>query len=86
MKASMRRQGEPPPALGLLINHGADVNAKDLRGRSALWFAVENGNIQTVKLLLAAHADVNVRDRQGRSISDIATNKQIADLLLAAKK
>jgi Ankyrin repeats (many copies)/Ankyrin repeats (3 copies) len=86
MKASMRRPPEPPSALELLINHGADVNARDHIGRSALWFAVENGNIQTVKVLLAAHADVNVRDRQGRSISDVATNKQIADLLLAAKE
>jgi ankyrin repeat protein len=66
------------------MNHGADVNARDQTGRTALWFAAERGNVEAVKLLLAAHADVNARDRAERSSLDVAANKQVADLLTLA--
>ena len=49
-----------------LINAGADVNAlstgqdASLRGRSSIGFAIENNNVDAVKLLLVSGADINI--------------------------
>ena len=48
-----------------LLRKGADVNAKDDSGRTALMFAVINLHGQTVKVLLEHGADVNARDDDG---------------------
>jgi ankyrin repeat protein len=60
--------------VALLLDHGADINAreKDLgweqeRGRTALHFAVENENVETVALLLKRGADWKAEDRLGRT-------------------
>ena len=46
----------------MLIDAGADVNAKDADGSTVLMHAVSGGERETVKLLLDAGADVNARD------------------------
>ena len=43
----------------LLIDHGADVNLRDLTGNSALHWTVENNNLDFCQLLLEAKADPN---------------------------
>ncbi|MCA1612914.1 MAG: ankyrin repeat domain-containing protein [Acidobacteria bacterium] len=58
----------------------ASVNAKDLRGLTALTHAVEgaaHARVEKVKLLLAAGAEVGVRDNQGRTALMIA--KKVGD-------
>jgi ankyrin repeat protein len=42
-----------------LIKAGADVNAKDIDGKTALMWAVANGHIETANLLRAAGAKDN---------------------------
>jgi len=51
----------------LLINHNANVNAKDFRGLPALFYAAQNGNIEAVRLLLSDGRlqDVNARCNGG---------------------
>lgn len=44
-----------------LIKKGADVNAKDKAGRSALYIASGDGSIKTVNALLDKGADVNAK-------------------------
>ncbi len=46
--------GDPrtPPGVELLIQHGADVNATDLRGWTPLNDAVDRNHVEVVKLLL----------------------------------
>jgi uncharacterized protein len=45
-----------------LIEAGADINARDARGRTAVMAATHGNRIETVGALLQAGADVNIRD------------------------
>jgi hypothetical protein len=58
----------------LLIQHGADVNAKNRRGASALMHAAGRGNVQIVKMLLNHHADVSAHTKHGDSALKWARN------------
>jgi ankyrin repeat protein len=87
LTATMKAAGklpEPSAVVQLLIDYGADVKAKTHDGRTALAFAAERGNVEAVQTLLAAHADVNTRDARGRTALDVASTKQVANLLIAA--
>ena len=46
-----------------IIDHGADVNAVNNRGQTALWFACIDGQNSIVKFLLDAGADPTIADR-----------------------
>ena len=48
-----------------LLEHGSNINAKDLEGHTALMFAVINLHLDIVKILLEHGADVNVRADDG---------------------
>jgi outer membrane protein assembly factor BamB len=49
-------------AVKALLAKGADVNAKNAYGATALSFAADKGHLAVVKLLLQNKADVNVQD------------------------
>ena len=55
----------------LLIEHGANVNAKDQKGRTPLLKACEVGNLAVVKLLIEQGADVNTADKKGQKPLDL---------------
>jgi ankyrin repeat protein len=46
-----------------LLDKGADVNARDQLGFTALMFAARSGSTSTTSLLLVRGADVNVRSK-----------------------
>jgi hypothetical protein len=48
-----------------LLSKGADVNARDSIGHTALMWAAWQGDTPTAKALLDKGADVNVRDTDG---------------------
>ena len=50
-----------------LIKAGADVNAADRRGLTALMYAVRQGRSEVTNLLIKAGADVNVRNKAGET-------------------
>lgn len=60
------RRGHSDLAL-TLIDAGADVNAKDSYGVSALMFATITGSEEVITKLLEKNADVNARDQDGRT-------------------
>lgn len=57
----------------LLLNHGADANATNLKGNSALHLAVCDGHQALSRLLLDGGADVTLRDRIGLAPLSIAS-------------
>ena len=60
-------KGEHPEKIALLLEHGADVNARGLQGRTALHYAAAAGHGRVVRQLLAAGADPTLTDDAGRT-------------------
>ena len=60
-------------SLQFLIRQGADVNARNAAGATALHVAIANGRLLVVKRLIALGADVNAVDEAGRTPLSIAT-------------
>ncbi|MGM0545243.1 MAG: ankyrin repeat domain-containing protein, partial [Bacteroidota bacterium] len=57
-----------------LLDHGADVNIRDNRGTSALYWASSNGYDAIVQLLIQHHSEVVVVDDRGWSAKDQASS------------
>jgi len=64
----------PPGIVDALLRAGAKVAAQDIRGRTALHYAVstEAQNPEIVQLLLKAHSDPAVKDNMGETAVDWA--------------
>jgi ankyrin repeat protein len=65
-------------AIRYLLDQGADVNARDERGRSALTEAAFNGNASVIKELILRGAELNALSDEGTAL-DIAINKKHED-------
>ncbi|KAJ6784767.1 hypothetical protein PWT90_05727 [Aphanocladium album] len=73
--------------LELLIEHGADVDARDPNDQTALFAAAEQDRLDCVKLLLQAGANPLLGNRHGRTPLEEAMpvgNAELAKLLLDA--
>ncbi len=58
-----------------LIDHGADVNARDNRGNTALILASQSGSTDLFHLLVAEGADINAANMEGRTALTEAMSK-----------
>ena len=56
--------GEHPEVVELLLENGADLNARNEKGWTALHVAALCGNTRVIKILLGRGADVNARDHE----------------------
>ena len=71
----------------LLVEHGADVNAKQHGGYTPLHEAAQHGDLPLVELLLAHGADTSARLESGQTPAEIAAehgHTQVAERLRTA--
>jgi ankyrin repeat protein len=59
-------------AVKFCLDHGAVVDAKDLKGYSALHGAAFRGDNELVKFLIAKGADVHAKTKDGDTVADLA--------------
>ncbi|KAI1694324.1 ankyrin repeats (many copies) domain-containing protein [Ditylenchus destructor] len=59
----------------ILVKHGADVNAHNTHGQSALHKAAEKGNVVAVKALIDLGAELEEKDKDGFTPLELAENK-----------
>ena len=56
----------------LILDKGADINARTTLGWTALMFASAGGKLWNAKLLVARGADLNAADKKGRTALSLA--------------
>ncbi|KAB8225768.1 ankyrin repeat-containing domain protein [Aspergillus novoparasiticus] len=59
----------------MLLENGANIEARDARSQTALFLAVWEAHIDIVKLLLQHGAEANIRNCDGHTPMDIAKSK-----------
>ncbi|KAL3901913.1 MAG: hypothetical protein SGCHY_000210 [Lobulomycetales sp.] len=65
------------------VSAGADIEGRDAKGWTALFWAITNGHDECVKILVAAGANINAKSSSGRSIKEMArkSSKRLCALL-----
>lgn len=82
--AAARKDSEAVPVMDALLAGGADVNAKDANGQTALFYAARSGNKISVELLLRKGIDYYSLDNFGdiaRTVAFRAERKDIVDMM-----
>lgn len=65
-------QADKPMSIGLLLDRGAQIDARDANGQTPLMLAAHRGNATTVAFLIERGADVLLRDDKGQTAADCA--------------
>jgi hypothetical protein len=65
----------------LLIEHGADVNAKSHSGNTALHYAIDYGHMAVVSVLVAQGADVRAKNNEGITAELYASRSNSHDIV-----
>ena len=71
------------PSVKVLLKYGANVNATDSSGKTALMYAIMNTSNKLVTVLINAGADLYLKDKQGDTALDLATQASGGGLRLS---
>ena len=63
-----------------LIKEGANINAQNAQGQTALYWAADKGSEETVKFLVGHGANVNLADQDGQTPLDRAALRSFLDI------
>lgn len=79
--------GSEPEVITFLIEHGAEVNAKNKEGSTPLCIAVQKKNVDVVRVLAEAGADIHAKDAQGISpvIGALINSQEMLKALITQK-
>ncbi|GLD98968.1 hypothetical protein PINS_up007686 [Pythium insidiosum] len=69
---------------GVLLQFGADTQARDMDGSTPLHIATTNRDLDTIRVLLRAGADPNAQNRLGRTPLHLLPRTEISRALAAA--
>lgn len=67
-----------------LLQDGADINATDERGRTAVMAATYNNKVEAVKALIQKGADINIRDENSNNVLLYAGAEGLLDIVKLA--
>jgi ankyrin repeat protein len=73
-------------SLKFLVERGADVNARDDKGDTALHIAIRDNRLLLVKRLIDQGADVTLPDGEGRTPIELAAINQNRDITLELER
>jgi ankyrin repeat protein len=72
--------------VNILLQNGANVNAKQSSGVTALHSAAHNGAIDIVKILLQNGADKDAKTEDGKSVLDFAIEGRFTEIIILLNK
>lgn len=72
-----------PQVLKALIDAGAELDAQNDEGSTALMNAADRENLENVRVLVLAGADVNLRDKEGDNAWDHTAEEEIESFLVS---
>ncbi|KAA0166129.1 hypothetical protein FNF27_07543 [Cafeteria roenbergensis] len=78
----MAAQNGHVEAMALLLDRGANLEAKNKAGLTALIMAAQNGKVEAMALLLDRGADLEARSKPGKSALDFLKPKTLRALAL----
>ena len=68
-----------PDIIQLLIEYGADINAQDITGNTALISVCDTGNIEIIKTLVKNGANKTLKNSKGKTAYDVALHNGLFD-------
>ena len=63
----------------ILLKYGADVNAQDIDGQTALHYACSVGSDSVIQILLKSSADKKISDNEGLKPDDVLEDDDIRE-------
>lgn len=79
-------QNHAVQTMKIFLDHGAEVNTRNVEGKTPLHFCAENQSISFIELLISHGADVNVLTNNGQSVIHFAAANKHQKVLEALLK